>query len=291
MMDQARYRLTPTDGVRGCRHSFESSDKNAKNQSQHMLHDTGKLPFLLFLLDRFGSLAAISLHSDDEPGCQPKEPISIPAYKRTHTTSLDARSAPHQRPTSTQHQNDESQRNGWLSVLARPLISPGRLTLHRRERYGDGGRCRGSGVHRLEVLSQPRGGVEQVLFVGPVQRIGGIEVGDAEPVADEVLVLLHVPLQHRQHLPALLPGQVDVLRYAHLVRVEEGVAGNAPQRWLDLGHQEEDPTVHLGAFFHSAGDETRLWIFLGQVELYRGRFGDYLVAIDQHRNLGGGVEP
>lgn len=68
------------------------------------------------------------------------------------------------------------------------------------------------------------------------------------------------------------------------------MAGDAPQRRLDLGHQEKDPTVHLGAFFHSAGDETRLWIFLGQVELYRGRFGDDLAAIDQHRNLGGGVE-
>ena len=100
--------------------------------------------------------------------------------------------------------------------------------------------------------------------------------------------------EHRDHAPRVALRQRNLGFRPFVRRIDEIVERDAPQRRLDLGHQEEQPVVHAAAIFGRRGDQPAageaLAIFVGEIELDRRRFADHRVAVDEHGQLGGGIE-
>ena len=80
-------------------------------------------------------------------------------------------------------------------------------------------------------------------------------------------------LQHGEHVNAFLRRQFHILRQLVFFRVKERMPRDAPERLFNLGYQKEDPAIHLGPVFQGFRDKARLRVFLGEVNLDRGRLG------------------
>jgi hypothetical protein len=99
-----------------------------------------------------------------------------------------------------------------------------------------------------------------------------------------------VLLEHGGHLFELAAGGLDLGGQTLRLGVDEGVLGDAPERLLELGRGEERPAVDLGPRPRVGRQQALLRILLGEVEHDRHRLGDHEIAVDQHRQLAGGVD-
>jgi len=59
---------------------------------------------------------------------------------------------------------------------------------------------------------------------------------------------------------------------------------------FELGRREEQPLVEMRALHEIARHQTGLGMLLGEVEDDRDGLGEHNVAVDEHRELSGGVE-
>lgn len=148
----------------------------------------------------------------------------------------------------------------------------------------------GAGVHHASIRRKAREVGEQAGFLGPVERVGGVEVGDGDAIAGDPRAALHMLFEDGEHLAAVAPGVRDVGRDAILLVVDRGVERDAPERLFDIGREEEVPAMHLGAVGELLRDEAFLRILLRKVILNRDGLRDDDVAVDESGHLAGRVD-
>src|SRR3546814_270422 len=162
--------------------------------------------------------------------------------------------------------------------------------LKAREGFGDPLRRLGTRVHPLEVSFEIWEAVDQPIFIAPVQNKGSDAISDGHAVADDELTPIHVTVEYRRHRQKLLSGESNVLRQTLVFGIHKGVPGYPPQRLFEFGDRKQGPAVRLRPLRQVGGHESPGTILLCQIQDDRGGFCEYKVAVNQHRELSGGIE-
>src|SRR5215471_5639911 len=68
------------------------------------------------------------------------------------------------------------------------------------------------------------------------------------------------------------------------------MAGNAPQRLLELGRREKEPSDHLSPLLRIYRDQPLVAVLLGQIENNRDGFRENHVTVDEHGKLSGWID-
>src|SRR5215472_15620668 len=68
------------------------------------------------------------------------------------------------------------------------------------------------------------------------------------------------------------------------------MAGDAPERLLQLGRREKEPSDHLRALLRIYRDQPLVAVLLGQIENDRDGFRENHVTVDEHGKLSGRID-
>ena len=101
---------------------------------------------------------------------------------------------------------------------------------------------------------------------------------------------LHVPLEHGRHGLEFLACEEHIAGQALMLRIDERVTSNAPQRLLELGRREKEPAVDLGSLLEVGRDQASFGELLGQIERDGHRLGEHHVAVDERGEFAGRID-
>ena len=120
--------------------------------------------------------------------------------------------------------------------------------------------------------------------------MGEHEIPDGHGISHDELAAAQMLLQNLRHRRKLLGSERHLTGQALVLRVHSRMSAYAPQRLLELGRREQEPSVELRAVPNIGRDQLLLRIFLGEVQDDRDGFGQNRIAVDEDREPSGGVD-
>src|SRR3546814_798707 len=84
-----------------------------------------------------------------------------------------------------------------------------------------------------------------LIFIAPVQNIGGDAISDGYVVADDELTPIHVTVKYCCHRQKLLSGESNIFWQTLVFGIHEGVPGYPPQRLFKFGDRKHRPAIRL----------------------------------------------
>src|SRR5262249_5862551 len=116
------------------------------------------------------------------------------------------------------------------------------------------------------------------------------EVANGRGVSHDEFSAAHVRFQHVRHVREILARERHFAGQPLVLRIKRCMAGDAPERLLELGRREKEPLDHLRALLRIDRNQPLVAVLLRQIENNRDGFRENHVTVDEHGKLSSRID-